>query len=417
MEGKGIGIVKIFKLSPDDHGKVDWPLLDAQRRSVVTIGTFDGVHKGHQAVLSTTVELARKHDSFSLVIIFTPRPSFAHLAWKEGRTASEEEDRLALTSLRQREELIARQGVDALFEMEYTPEFAQTTYTAFLGQLVGKVGMRTLVLGEDARLGKDRSGDIKAIRNVAQAVGVFELEVVDDQGETAGTWVPGTVTYQAPQRKGEPANPLAGMSKAQKRAYTKKHHMRPVRDWSSSHVRDCLATGRIAEARSVLGRDPQVAGVVVHGDARGRDLGFPTANVGGYREGFIPVDGVYAGYLLDYDFGDGSASEGAASRQEALSGHPYREFDGRDREPARLPAAISVGLNDTFHEAGEDVSRTIEAYVLGSHDLDLYGHRVAVDFAAFLRPMVRFDSAEELVDQLKEDERRTEELTDGRAGS
>ena len=142
---------------------------------------------------------------------------------------------------------------------------------------------------------------------------------------------------------------------------------------SSSAIRDQLNAGDVAGAARDLGRPHRVEGVVVRGHQRGRALGFPTANLETTPYPTVPADGVYAGWLASLD-GDG-------------------------RETVRWPAAISVGTNPTFE--GRD--RTVEAYALDRDDLDLYGVHVAVDFAARLRGMVRFDSAAELVEQMYRD--------------
>jgi riboflavin kinase / FMN adenylyltransferase len=142
---------------------------------------------------------------------------------------------------------------------------------------------------------------------------------------------------------------------------------------SSSEIRDLLNAGDVAGAARDLGRPHRVEGVVVRGHQRGRALGFPTANLETTPYPAVPADGVYAGWLASLD------------------------SDGW--ETARWPAAISVGTNPTFE--GRD--RTVEAYALDRDDLDLYGVHVAVDFAARLRGMVRFDSAAALVEQMYQD--------------
>jgi riboflavin kinase/FMN adenylyltransferase len=147
------------------------------------------------------------------------------------------------------------------------------------------------------------------------------------------------------------------------------------RRWSSTWVREALAAGDVATAAEVLGRSHHMRGEVVHGAARGRDLGFPTANLAPESSGFIPADGIYAGWLTD-----------AAG--------------------SRWPAAVSVGSNPTF--AG--VSRQVEAFVMGRphervEDFDLYGQVVMVEFVERLRGMVAYTGPEALVDQMNLDVR------------
>jgi FMN adenylyltransferase (EC 2.7.7.2)/riboflavin kinase (EC 2.7.1.26) len=149
------------------------------------------------------------------------------------------------------------------------------------------------------------------------------------------------------------------------------------RRWSSSWVRELLAAGDVEGAARVLGHLHRIRGIVEHGFKRGRTLGFPTANLGADIEGVVPGDGVYAGWLV---------------RQ--VPGTTAGEF---------LPAAISVGTNPQF----EGTRRTVEAHVLGRSDLDLYGERIAITFVARIRPMLTFDSVDQLVDQMDDDLRRT----------
>ena len=150
---------------------------------------------------------------------------------------------------------------------------------------------------------------------------------------------------------------------------------------SSSEIRERLAAGDVAGAARDLGRPHRVEGVVVRGQQRGRALGFPTANLETLPHTAIPADGVYAGWLTSLDAG------------------------GAEQE--RWPAAISVGTNPTF----DGQERTVEAYALDRDDLDLYGVHMAVDFAARLRGMVRFDSVAELVDQMHLDVDAAREVT------
>ena len=148
--------------------------------------------------------------------------------------------------------------------------------------------------------------------------------------------------------------------------------------WSSTYVRNCLAAGDVEGAAEALGRPFTVRGEVVRGDERGRDLGFPTANVPTTGMHAAPADGVYAGWL--------------------------RRLDG---EHEALPAAISVGTNPTFEGERE---RRVESYVLDRDDLELYGVPVEISFVAKLRGMKRFDSVEQLVETMADDVRRAREV-------
>jgi len=152
---------------------------------------------------------------------------------------------------------------------------------------------------------------------------------------------------------------------------------------SSSYIRERLAAGDVAAATAALGRPHRVEGVVVRGHQRGRALGFPTANLESPPHTAIPADGVYAGWLCRLD------------------------PDGAQRD--RWPAAISIGTNPTF----ETGPRTVEAYALDRDDLDLYGAHVAVDFAARLRPTLKFGSVDELIEHMRRDVDQARALTSG----
>lgn len=373
--------MEIIRLTPNNEGVVEWPTLSKDKRAVVTIGTFDGVHKGHQAVLAHAVELAHQYDVPSVALTFDPRPSVVHsyAATHDGQqldTADEYDDKDALMGLERRLQLIEEQGFDYAIVVRYTLEFAARTYIFFLGQLVGKLGMRTLVLGKDATMGKGREGNIKAIEKLAGATGVFELEIVDDAGP--GTlYLPRKTQYVVPQESGEPHNPLKSMSKAELRAWSKKNNSVPTREYSSTMVRFLLTRGAVMDAAEILGRNHSIDAVVKHGEARGRELGFPTANCGRIQ-GLVPVEGVYAGWLTDLENGE------------------------------HYLAAISVGKNETFD--GEN--RTVEVYCVDTgKNLDLYDKRVRVEFAHYLRPQAKFDGAEALVEQMNKDVEQTRQLS------
>jgi riboflavin kinase/FMN adenylyltransferase len=309
--------------------------------SVVTIGNFDGVHRGHQAVLGRIVELARADGHVAVAVTFDPHPSLVH----RPDTAPE-----LLTGMRDRLELLDAIGLDAVLVVEYTPDFAAQTPEEFVTRwLVEGLGARTVVVGHDVRFGKDNSGTLATMVELGGTHG-FEVVAIDDVG--------GSVPASDGERQ----------------------------RWSSSAVRALLAEGDVAQAAEVLGRPHRVRGTVVHGDARGRELGFPTANLGGIA-GMVPADGVYAGRLV---------------RPELLAtdpGHP----------DTRMPAAISIGTNPTF----DGVERRVEAYVLDRDDLDLYDEEVVLELVERLRPTQRFDGIEPLVAQMHDDVARAREILAG----
>lgn len=397
----------IITLTPDEHGDVDWPTPSMDRKSVVTVGVFDGMHRGHRAVIGRVVELARRHDAFSIVILFDPRPGLVHryAAAHDGhQPPAGMPDVDALTGADQRMRVMAQLGVDKVLVVRYTLAFAAKSYRFFLGQLVGRLGMRTLVLGTDAAMGNGREGDVKAIRTLAEATGVFELDVVDDRGP-GYVRIPADARPQAPTGPGEPKDPTEGMTKAQLRAWSKRHQGRKTRVWSSTNVRYLLGHGRIKAANEILGVNHGVEGTVVHGEERGRELGFPTANLGGRIEGYLPVDGVYAGWLVD--LGPDTATINSTDR--------YRDLAARMAPGSayRWPAAISIGTKPTFSEQTGLHERVAEAYAITGDGtwLDLYGHRVRFEFVGFLNPMVRYDGPEALIAALHDYVEQTKRLT------
>jgi riboflavin kinase / FMN adenylyltransferase len=288
---------------------------------VVTLGNFDGVHKGHRAVLSAVVEQAGTRGAHSVAVTFDPHP----VAVIHPERAPQ-----IITSPDHRLDLLSATGLDAVLVMEFTPEFARWTPERFVTEVfVNALGASLVVVGEDTRFGVRNSGDVATLRRLGAEHG-FEVLTLADVGNGGR--------------------------------------------WSSSRVRDLVAKGDVARVAQILERPHRVSGEVVHGDHRGRELGYPTANLSQASEGLIPADGVYAGFLI----------------QPALP----------DRDPDhRLPAAISIGTNPTFAGA----HRRVEAYVLGRTDLDLYGEVVAFEFVERLRATEKFDSVEALLAQMADD--------------
>ena len=294
---------------------------ESLRPCVATFGNFDGVHLGHRAVLGRLLEEGGERGLPAVAVTFDPHP--AALFHREKGLPLITPDAL-------RDDLLADAGIDGLLVLEFTHEFAaQTAEEYIVHTFVETLQARALVVGEDTRgFGAGYTGDVDLLRELGEEHG-FEVVVVHDVGDLGD----------------------AG------------HHR-----WSSSAVRDHLAAGEVAEAAEILGRPHKVVGTVVHGAHRGRDLGYPTANLDQDALGLVPADGVYAGWL---------------TRLDLPAGDPERT----------LPAAISVGTNPTF----DGTVRTVEAYVLDRDDLDLYDERVSVEFVEHIRPTLRFDSIDELL--------------------
>lgn len=412
--------MKVIDIRPDANGMINWPTLSAERKAVVTIGVFDGMHKGHREVVRRTVELAHRHGAFSVVIMFDPRPSVVHanpdLYDDFGDFNTDlPEDSDALTSVRQRLRVLSELDVDHVVIVRYSLAFAAKSYRFFLGQLVGKLGMRALVLGSDAALGARRAGNIQAIRELSKATGVFELIEVEDLGPE-DVRVPDPIVREVPKGSGEPEDPAEGMNKAEYRAWSKSMPNKKVRAWSSTNVRWMLATGRVKAAREILDQPHRVEGTVVHGDERGREIGFPTVNLGEKIEGYIPVDGVYAGWVVDLDSDNKNEMRPTKSTVPDVSVLRRDELHLGVHSPWRWPAAISIGTKPTFNKDGEDeAERTVEAYGLFDDWKDLYGHRVCIEFASFLRPQQAFDSVDELKNMLKANVEEVRAITDAEA--
>jgi riboflavin kinase/FMN adenylyltransferase len=305
--------------------------------SVVTIGNFDGVHLGHRAVLTRLVERAGAQDAAAVAITFQPHP--IAVLFPERAPA-------VLDTVEHRLQLMAETGLDAVLVMEFTRELATWSPERFVHEVIVDVlRAREVVVGRDTRFGHRNSGDVQALRVFGARYG-FGVELLEDLGVVDS---------------GHPTG----------------------RRWSSTWVRALVASGEVREAAVVLGRPARVTGVVVHGDHRGRQLGFPTANLSPSAVGVVPADGVYAGWLVrlgsDGAGGDGAGGDGAAG--------------------SRWPAAISIGTNPTFD--GHD--RRVEAHVLDRDDLELYDKTVAVEFVERLRPTLRFTDIDALVRQMKAD--------------
>ncbi|KOV11737.1 riboflavin kinase [Streptomyces sp. XY431] len=297
-------------------------------RSVVTIGSFDGVHRGHQLIINRVVERARERGVRSVVVTFDPHPS------EVVRPGTHPP---LLAPQPRRAELIEELGVDAVLVLPFTTEFSKESPEEFFRQvLVDALHACLVVEGPNFRFGHRAAGNVALLAELGRAADCG-VEVVDLQ-------VRGTVG------DGEP--------------------------FSSTLTRRLVASGDVAGAAEVLGRPHRVEGEVVRGAQRGREMGYPTANVDTVPHSAVPADGVYAGWLT---------------------------ADGE-----RMPAAISVGTNPTF----DNTARTVEAYAIDRVGLDLYGLHVAVEFLVYLRGMEKFDSIEALLDRMADDVKRARELTD-----
>ncbi|WP_022872003.1 bifunctional riboflavin kinase/FAD synthetase [Nesterenkonia alba] len=308
--------------------------------SALTIGNFDGVHLGHQHVLAQLRRQAQEYDAVSVAMTFDPHPAFIHRP-----------DAVPglLTGLEEKLSRLEATGIDAVVVVTYTPQFAAMTPEEFVSTyFVDALNPAVVVVGRDLRFGRDNSGDFSTMVQLGERFG-FDVTGVED--------------YE-----------VGGAARAR---------------CSSTAIRMALEHGDVEAAIEMLGRPHSVTGEVVHGEARGRALGFPTANLAQDSEGMVPADGVYAGWVSDLE----------TERQ------PVSE------QAARWPAAISVGSNPTFH----GVERVVEAHVIDRQDpspehFDLYGRRLRVEFLTRLRGMVAYEGPEKLVEQMHQDVEQTRQV-------
>ncbi len=295
-------------------------------RCVVTIGVYDGVHRGHRQIIGRAVERAHAAGQPSVVLTFDPHPSEV---LRPGSHPA------VLSPPRYKAALVEELGVDVLCVLPFTLEFSRLLPDEFVHEvLVDGLHASAVVVGENFTYGRKAAGTVESLTQSGRTFG-FAVEGVsllgdDDLGET-------TI--------------------------------------SSTYIRSCVAGGDVVAAAHALGRPHRVEGIVVRGDRRGRELGFPTANLATTAYAAVPADGIYAGHL----------------RVEP-GGPP-------------LASAISIGTNPTF--SGRE--RRVEAFVL-DFDGDLYGEKVSLDFVERLRPTERYTTSEALVEQIERDVLRTREI-------
>ncbi|MEY3407805.1 MAG: hypothetical protein RL038_866 [Actinomycetota bacterium] len=293
-------------------------------KSIVAIGVFDGVHYGHQALTDKAVLQAAATNTRAVALSFSPHPMTVVRGMKVP----------ALTSLLRRTQLLRATGIDHVHICDFSAARAAQTPAEFIQEvLIQNLGATEVVVGKGFRFGKGASGTIADFREaglIAHEVGQVELN---------GARV------------------------------------------SSTRIREAITNGDISAANTLLTRPHRYQGIVVGGLKRGRELGYPTANLKPEFEQAVPADGVYAGWLATL-----SPSE------EIIQ---------------QWPAAISVGTNPTFTDVPE---RVVEAYALDETDLDLYGQLVAVDFVERIRPMLAFNSIDELIQAMNNDVSRAREI-------
>jgi riboflavin kinase/FMN adenylyltransferase len=283
--------------------------------TAVTIGKFDGVHLGHQALLARVVDLAEENLFAAVALTFDRHPD---------ALLNPDQCKLPLIGPAQKNILLAENGIDATLTLTFDEALAEMSPAEFVETILVKtLKAKIVVVGEGFRFGHKGAGNVEVLRELGSRFGfrVFVIPQVTVGGE-------------------------------------------PV---STTRIRTLLDEGKVVAAAALLGRNHITTGIIEHGLKIGRTIGFPTANMSRDCEGFLPLDGVYAGWLYVDD--------------------------------QKLPAAHSVGINETF----QAVPRLVESFVLDRKDLDLYDKTVTLEYVEFIRPAAKFDGVESLVAEINRD--------------
>ena len=290
--------------------------------NVVVIGVFDGVHKGHQALLNRAKDIA---DGRSIIALtFDPHPTTVFAPDKAPTM---------LTTLADRVELLKIHNADQVAVIKFNEKFAAMSPEEFVQSvLVNQLHASTVIVGRNFTYGHKAAGNVESLIQSGKEHD-FTVDVQELKADTEII--------------------------------------------SSSRIRTLVVEGKVEKARELLSRPHRLDGVVVHGEKRGREIGYPTANLGKIEGQTIPADGVYAGWLtVGINF---------------------------------WPAAISIGTNPTFEG---NRGRQVEAYALDQQGLDLYDKNASIEFGWYLRPTLKFDSLDELLVQMKKDCDKARELTE-----
>jgi riboflavin kinase / FMN adenylyltransferase len=302
---------------------------NSQPPVVLTMGVFDGVHAGHRALMAHAAERAGSLNGSVTAATFDPHPTaFLRPELFLG----------LLTLVERRSELLLEAGADHVEVLKFDLALSHMSPEDFVSQIVvDQLQASVVIVGTNFRFGHKAEGDVALLQQFGLKYG-FEVEVFELVGEAGG--------------------------------------------WSSTRIRQAVLDGDVEVASSLLGRPHRLTGTVVHGDHRGRELGFPTANLDVHGGLIIPADGVYSGLL-----------------RTATEIHPV---------------AVSIGTNPTFEGV---VGRRVEAHVIGRTDLDLYDQMVELDFIGFVRGMQAFSGIEPLIVAMNHDVEVAQEQVDSFFGS
>ena len=287
----------------------------------MTIGVFDGVHRGHQQIIKKLTAGAHANDAPAVVLTFDPHPASV-LSGRELK---------CLTLPDERAELLAQLGVDVVITEQFTRELSAVTAYDFMSRLTRQLELKHLLIGYDFALGKGREGNAARLTDIGSDLG-YNVEVVSVLSDQSGVI-------------------------------------------SSTEIRKLIEVGNVTEAGSLLGHAYSLHGPVVHGDARGRTIDVPTANLSYSRQKMIPARGIYAcwAYL----------------------------------DEQRYCAATNIGVNPTF--TPDKQIPNVEAHLLDFQE-EIYGKDVRLEFVARLRDELRFDSVEKLLEQIWIDIENTKKI-------
>ena len=284
------------------------------QKSWLTIGVFDGVHRGHQEIIKKLTTGAHANDAPAVVLTFNPHPA----------SVLSGQDIKCLTLPDERADLLGKLGVDVVITEPFTRELSTVSAHDFMSRLTLRLGLQHLLIGYDFALGKGREGNAARLTEIGSELG-YALEVISALSDESGVI-------------------------------------------SSTEIRKLIELGNVAEAARLLGHPYSLHGPVIHGDARGRTINVPTANIGYSTEKMIPAKGIYACWAY-------------------LDDKKYR-------------AAINIGTNPTF--TPDKRSANIEAHLLDFRR-EIYGEDVRLQFVARLRDELKFDSVDVLIDQIWKD--------------
>lgn len=287
-----------------------------QNGIVLILGFFDGVHRGHQAVIKEGVRIAKERGLKSAVMTFNRHPGIVYRSF-------DPKEHAYLTPLERKETLFEAQGIDILYEVDFTSKLGSLKPQEFVDQYIVKWNAKVVVAGFDYTYGKADLANMKKLPEYAKDR--FEVKTIDK--------------------------------------YTEKE-----KKVSSTRIRQAISEGKMKSANELLGYTYETSGFVIHGDARGRTLGYPTANILPHPYAYIPKRGVYAvRMMVNHQWHDGMAS---------------------------------IGYNVTF-ESRRDYS--VEVHLFNFNE-EIYGEDVRVQWIEYLREEIKFDSKESLIEQLDQDE-------------